>query len=358
MVMTVRDEARFLAANLIYHHALGVGRAYIFLDRCTDASGRIAGSFPWVVPFQIDRAGAARIDYVTDLHRAAMDHALELARREGIDWLLTVDADEFAFGAGLDNPPSPSGSLLRRGGLRRLLARVSAATEMVRLRPKEIVAADLGDDAPFWKQRYFQDYRPAGPALTREILDPLRGEVRQWQGLLGHPEGKSIVRTAAPVQSYGSHSWVRYQGRSSCRCPDWIPLQTEDLGFHYHFVVISLRHWQEKFRKLAHEPGKWPTGDPVSFPKQCWKDAATVMSGPERRNYYARWVAVPPDRLRELLREKVIAEEDTVEQVLRSSGALRAGKLCIPRTPRPRPMEQWSLPDDFWQPDPTAETRE
>lgn len=356
MVMTVRNEALFLQANLLYHHALGVERAYVFLDRCTDGSDQIANSLPWVVPIQLDAVDADRFDLVSDLHRACMCRSLELARREGMDWLLTLDADEFAFGDDVDSSSGQSDLVLRRGDLRRLLAEAGDSTEMIRLRPKEVVTVDLGDDAPFWKQRYHQDSKPGGEVLTRELFDPLRGDVRHWRGLLGHPEGKSIVRTSARVQSYGSHSWVRYQGRTNSKCPSWIPLQTEELGFHYHFVITSQRHWQDKFRKLAHEPEEWPGGTPVCFPKQCWKRAASVLSELECRQYYAQWVTVPHERVRELVREGVVTEEGTVEQVLRCVGALRSDELGVPVTSARRAIQRWSVPGDFWRDDSTGAT--
>src|SRR5215208_6610913 len=96
MALAIRDEERFLSANLAYHHALGVSRVYVFLDRCTDASQQIAQAFPWVRTIDDDVRSDDR-SLPTYLNRCARA-ALKLARAEGFDWLMGVGADEFAFG--------------------------------------------------------------------------------------------------------------------------------------------------------------------------------------------------------------------------------------------------------------------
>lgn len=64
MVMCIKNEERFLEANLHYHHALGVARAYIYLDNCTDRSLELVQSFPWAVPILISQTQMCRAGYV------------------------------------------------------------------------------------------------------------------------------------------------------------------------------------------------------------------------------------------------------------------------------------------------------
>src|SRR5262245_56411062 len=111
MVMCVRDEADFLPYHLAYHHALGVTRAYVFLDRCADATATVLGSCPWARAIDADRD--PDVESLPVYQQRCADRALEMARAEGIDWLMHLDADEFAWG---DNPAPGGGllSLLRR----------------------------------------------------------------------------------------------------------------------------------------------------------------------------------------------------------------------------------------------------
>ena len=340
MAMCVRNEAGLLPANLAYHRALGVRRAYVFLDRCTDGSEQIAAAFPWVHPIRLDPAQVEKLEYVPDLHRLCFDHALGLAREEGFDWLMVLDADEFAFAANPVIRTRRHNSDLIRGNLPAMLSRAAAGTEQIRLHPKELVPAGLADDAPFWKQCYFQD----GHSLTRDILDPLNGEVRNWSGMLAHDWGKSIVRTSSHVQSFGSHSWVPYQGRFLPQRPAMAPLKTEELGFHYHFVFTSRQHWYDKYRKLSHEPANWFFGGPVEFTKQCWKRAVSTLREDELERYYHRWVALPEPHLDQLAQMGVVQKEVCVEHVLREAGVLVNNHCNVPPAPKRNRIEEWDMP--------------
>ena len=323
MVMCIRDEERFLAANLAYHRALGVSRAYVFLDRCTDASPQIARSFPWVRAIPRDRAPDER--FMSRYQVGCLDLALQLAREEGFAWLLHVDADEFARGTDRWERLPGLSALRRRGrrgmagaagSLTTLLARVAPETELVVLRPWDAIPTPLPEGTPFWKLHYFQ----ARGVHARPLLDPTTGEVRRLTLPLGHDKGKSIVRTAADVRAASAHRWVRRDAIDGTGA-----LRTEWRGIHYHFVVVDARQWQEKYRKFAEYPSQWEKGAPVRFPKQAWKEASVAMSPAAARAYYDRWVAVRPrDLIRPLLLGRVV-HDSFVEDMLARLAATGAG---------------------------------
>ena len=298
MVLTVRDQERFLAANLAYHRAMGVSRAYVFLDRCTDASPRIAQSFPWVRTLDHDRRPD---DTFTRTYQSrCADMALELARTEGFEWLMFVDPDEFAFGQWL---PGRLRRLAERrpwrrkprpevvGSLPRMLERVGPTTEQVRMPPKEVVPTPLAEGEPFWKLHYFQDRG----VLERPILVPTTGEIRRLNRWIGYRRNaKSIVRTSADVRAADSHRWTRSQSIADAKTDD---IPTEYHGSVYHFVVVNAAHWREKYLKVADLPNHWLTGRPVQFPKQAWKEASLLLSEAEARAYYDRWIVFHPRQL-------------------------------------------------------------
>src|SRR5262245_58896022 len=100
-MMCARDEADTILEHLQYHRYLGVSRAYVFLDGGSDRSAEIIGRLPWVKA--IDRPRRAEVSHLTLHQIECAREALGLARREGFDWLLHIDPDEYAWG---DNPPS------------------------------------------------------------------------------------------------------------------------------------------------------------------------------------------------------------------------------------------------------------
>lgn len=291
LVLCVRDEAEFLAANLRYHHALGVSRAYVFLDRCRDESAEVASAFPWATVLRHDRPDDIRHlpIHLTD----CANRGLALARRDGMDWLLFLDADEFARGDGVD------------GQLPAMLADVSADTDQLVLPTREVAPEVVA--GPFWHLRHFQ----VSGIVRRPILDPHTGELRTLGKWIGHNQGKALARTRAALVAISSHRWGAAAGRA--------PVPTEQRGWHYHYVVTSGRHWHAKYRQLAEEPATWQGGKPVPFPKQCWKELAVRLSPAEADDYYRRWVAFSPRLCDEQVTQGLLTRDDFVRQVLSRS---------------------------------------
>jgi hypothetical protein len=292
MATCVRNEARFLPAFLAYYRALGVERAYVFLDRCTDASREILKRHDWVEAVEVDQEPGPTQLTVHQMRCA--DEALARARAEGYDWLLFVDVDEYAWG-GHELPPARPWwrrasersveALLREGSLRRLVAQANAATEMVVLKTAEVVPEADHVEKPFWTLRHVQ----VKHVLPRRMLDPTTGALRVLDRWIGHRLGKSLVRTAADVQAFDSHVWTRFQG---VPVPERLPIRTEERGWLLHYVVTDGRHWLNKYRQLAQEPDHWLRGQVVEFPKQAWKEASLTMDEAAARAYFDRWVAV------------------------------------------------------------------
>lgn len=339
LVMCIRNEERFLAANLAYHRSLGVKRAYIFLDRCTDASPEIARAFPWVEAIERDRDPADR--YMSAHQVKCLSEGLQMARRDGVDWLMHVDADEFACGDDRSEYARLATRLahgllpLRRrppetvGALPAMLARAAPATEMVVMRSKDVLPMCLPASAPFWKLRFFQ----LGGQISRSMLDPMTGQVRKLENRIGGYHGKSIVRVDADVAAASAHRWKR----RGLDLPDEknhaaaeASLRTEQRGFLYHYTVVSAAHWLEKHRKFAEYPSHWEKGTPVRFPKQAWKEASVRMSAAEAQAYFDEWIALPPHRLLWPLLRGHVAYETFVDDVLTR---VQDGSLPTARAP-------------------------
>ena len=291
LVTVIRNEACFLPAFLAYYRALGVARAFVYLDRCTDASCAILQQQDWVEAVVCDQApGPAQLT----LHQMqCANDALARARAGGFDWLLLVDADEYAWG-GVELPPArpwwrrtsraQADALRQQGSLIGLVAQAAPETEMIILRTAEVVPEPRHTGKPFWSLCYFQ----VEGVFRRPVLDPITGRVRPLERWMGHRLGKSLVRTRGDVQAFDSHMWTRNQ---RVPVPEPLPLVTETRGWLLHYVVTDGRHWRQKYRQLAHEPNRWLRGQPVDFPKQAWKEVSQTMDESAACAYFDRWVA-------------------------------------------------------------------
>jgi hypothetical protein len=180
---------------------------------------------------------------------------------------------------------------------------------LVHLMPREVLPERGLGHRPFWEQCYFQI---PGQVLYREITDPLTGELRALNKWAGHNIGKSILRTDVDAVPVYAHSWEGCSGNGEARS-----LVTEKLGFHYHFVFMGASLWREKYRKLAWEPDTWITGGTVPFPKQAWKEAASLQSEREAQRYYEESIAIDPSELERLTRAGIITRDTRLRDALR-----------------------------------------
>ncbi|AXS39879.1 glycosyltransferase family 2 protein [Breoghania sp. L-A4] len=308
LIMCVCNEAEVIADHLRYHHHQGVSKAYVFLDHCTDGTRDVLASFPWVDA--IEHSRPAECPGLPEHQKDCAAQALELARADGFEWLIHIDPDEYAWA---DN----AGATLReRGNLLTLLERARPDTELIHLRPKEVIPTREAGDRPFWHQVYFQE---RNQTFERDILDPTTGQIRRLEKWAGHRIGKSIVRTACDIEPRDAHSWIRRRQEH-----DTAPAQlvTESLGFHYHFVFMGPIRWLEKYRKLAWEPDTWITGNKVPFPKQAWKDASQVFSQRDAEEYYERWIVVDNDIVEQRVSAGCAVRETTVRDTMLSLNSI------------------------------------
>jgi len=311
MVLVVRDEAEKIATHLTYHHALGVDRAWVFVDRSGDATAELADAFPWVTVIRRDRTPEER--FLSTFQTGCMARGLELARAEGWRWLLHLDPDEFACGHSpaslrrwlrpLDRHPE------RHGGLGRLLERVAPGTEMVVLAPNDVLPTPRAPGAPF----HHLVFTLRRGAVARPMLDPVSGEVRRLDRPLGHDKGKALVRTEAPVEPASAHRWRPTDGRRE--------LRTEHRGFHFHYVVTDGEGWWRKYRRLAEYPAHWDSGHPVSFPKQTFKEAARTMGRDEAVAWFDRWLLWRRRDLLPALATGKVVYDPFVRQVVEGAGS-------------------------------------
>jgi hypothetical protein len=318
-VICVRDEEEFLADNLRYHHALGVTRAYVVLDRCTDRSPEIAKSLPWVRAIERDRSDDE--EYLPHYLANSITSVFEIAREEGFDWLLAVDADEFASGEslavgnawrsaglrhGFDSDPA------RCGNLPRMLSRIAEATEVVSMETVEIVPQRLRSGEGFRKNHFIQ-LRKRPSAIRRRMPDMPGGERQLRRCWFGHDQGKTLARTSADLRLHTTHEWKRTSGPDAERRD---VVRIERAGFHYHFNISGADQWLQKYRRMAEYPDHWPSGKKVRFPKQAWKLAAEHLSTDEARSYYRTWIAASPWELGRALALGRVAWDPYVDRVL------------------------------------------
>lgn len=307
MAATLREESRWLRLFLEWHFRAGADRAYLYLDGEDSETRQILEAYPrcTITPCTRDR----KAQHLTYFQADCMERALAQAREDGIDWLLFIDPDEFAWGADMNDP---SGAALDP-----LLSSVPAHIQQILLAPLEVIPLKSWAVRPFWEELYVMTEHN----VDREIPDPLTREPRLLNRWIGHRMGKALLRTSADaVVGHGPHSWT---GRRPDASSERLPLPTMRAGCHLHVPVLNGDQWKEKFSKFIDDGEVYPGGFIREFPKSSWVPASVEMDESACRDYVFRHVSLAEDRIREAEAAGLCARAYCFEQCMKAMNAER-----------------------------------
>jgi hypothetical protein len=294
--MTVRDEVALLRSNLLYHRHVGVERVYLYDDGSTDAtltsvsklsSVQIQASVP---PERFDGRG----DLVDDRKNAERQFtarqalnaadALDRARRDGLDWLLHLDADEVVC---LD--PLHAGA----GCLARLLEGLPAETEAVLFKPTLEVVQHRLDYADVLAEETL--FKAPDAKIERRLHDPYLDKYWTLRGSYGHDGGKSAVRLSVDARPESPHRFTARDGRE---------LQLVRKRGLLHYFAYSFADFLKRHAGLQDTPTFYGPWRRVERQKRLWRAMVndSRFSQQQLRDYYAGFVLFSADEVARLRR--------------------------------------------------------
>ena len=106
LVLTVKNEERLLRHNLLYHKAIGADHIFIYFDDTTDSGKESISDLDFVtINDSVAVEKYARLEYLEKFTSQAGEHhtarqclntfdAQQQCEKNGIDWLISLDADE------------------------------------------------------------------------------------------------------------------------------------------------------------------------------------------------------------------------------------------------------------------------
>ncbi len=276
---TVKDESRMLPAAIDYHLAAGCSRIYVFWDGTSDGSDLLLSAYPSVIArnsITPDEAADAPqwITKILPWWDVDMDvrkcinayYAARSAAREGIDWLISLDADELIW---MEND-----SPINQDSVVRQLCRVPDNIDQLLLPNLDSVATSGESKSPFsdcvyfmnrfpatefvwrssralliriggspelvaWYDYFFYQVRFAG-ALPRLMREPKSRRRIPAGYFLGYSSYKSFIRIATFSNfKFATHRWMR-----DVRAP-----RTMALGNVLHYDMPDAAYFAAKFRK-------------------------------------------------------------------------------------------------------------
>jgi amylosucrase len=254
IVTTIADVASSIDFFVRYHLSLGFKRLFIFLDAPCDQTQALLADYPQVTLILRDEllsqrwSDVASGEYRRLLPLSSLEVmarqelnmllALEMARSEGLDWLLHIDSDELFY---------PHDLTLGAHFLdleRRRIGNVSYLNYEAQVE-REGVAHPF-EDISLFKRNFFRSNLWVFNATQRELL-----QQHSWlppQFFNFYQNGKSAVRLDKTVQTNGVHFFKSAQDVHFCLNRGPVIL---------HFSCASVADVQQKYARLGNFPDTW-----------------------------------------------------------------------------------------------------
>jgi hypothetical protein len=311
-VTTLKASKAVTLAFVGYHLRIGVDHLYLYFDDPEDEAIPFLEEDERISCIRCDaqywaQQGLKRMDTVQKRQEINATHALQQARRRDVDWVVHIDSDELLY--------------CHKGTLRSLFNRVARDTDVLVFPVMEAAPQQMHYDHPFQGITFFK-YCPnvsiVDANYTMRFIDKVRLWVRtQWwkrrkqlatltrcthsnimgRYLLGHTEGKSAVRTSAPVARNAIH-------RPCSEAGEALQAAVAPSASVLHFDCQGFASWKSKWLRRVHREADF---DASRFAparrRQMQQIQAAVKQDSQRdlTDLYKRWYFIP-EREQRILR--------------------------------------------------------
>jgi len=295
LVITQKNEVAILNYNIEYHRHMGISHFYIFDDGSTDTSMNTVPDAEGIYKFhETDFLNIP--DEMESIRLKALDgnwmgrqilntyKALQLAKKQSVDWLFFIDADELVF-LGSEKEDS----------FRKVFSEIELDIDVVHFNTVFEVVQNRGScDNIFKSSTYFKtpEYHKSN---ERNILNPMLDEIVKLKGYFGHTRGKQAARVKSNLLPKSSHSFKKRNG-------DNPKIMTLGQILHYHGCSFNEFIKQNSIRHPSHFIyGK----DVPYYPKLFWRNLVldSGMTTSELRTYYEQWIMFSDEEIARLLVE-------------------------------------------------------
>ena len=341
LTYTVKNESRLLPSAIEYHLAAGCSRIYLFWDNTTDNAPELVAKYPQVIarksfrPEELENPPAwlAAIFHAweidLDVRKIANTYYATLdAAKDGIEWMINVDADELIL--------MNRDEAVLENHIPKYLAAVSDNIDQLLLHNLEAVPTAAESANPFldcvyflnrfpvtetiwrysraallrlsrspkliaWYDWLFYEVRFAG-ALQRMMRDPATNRRIPGTYFLGYSSYKSFMRAARAADfNFATHGWKRY-----LKTP-----RTVRTGNVLHYDMLDYRYFAAKFRQRPPERGLFYLRTVLSI-------VARDRSLDQVKEFFETYIAIrDPQRIARLKRKGILAEIQSPSNLIR-----------------------------------------
>ncbi|WP_313113736.1 glycosyltransferase family 2 protein [Aequorivita sediminis] len=276
LVITVKNEVRLLRNNLLYHKVIGVDKVFVYFDNTTDSGRESVADLDFV---QTSNSVAAdkyvSLPYLKKFTSQAAQHhtarqclntydAQQKCKEEGIDWLISIDADELICT-----------DLQKQSDLKSFFNTIPKGTELVDFTTLEVLQQKESYTNVFAEESNFKVNKQV---FYLPIRNPFTKSKQKFPWWYGHTMGKSAVCVGANLIPHNVHRYKHIDGTSPKRV-------VKGNVLHYH--AYDAEDFIKKFTNFSDRPDVFLSGNKVEDLKLLLRDVVN-RSGMSRREleYY------------------------------------------------------------------------
>ena len=277
LVLTVKNEARLLRRNLLYHKAIGVDRVFVYFDNTTDNGKESIEDLDFVrtsksVPIEkyVHLAYLKKFTTQREEHHTARQclntfDAQQQCKEENIDWLISLDADELIC-SDFRNPSD----------LKSFFLKIDEGIEEVKFQVLEVLQRKKSYENVFAEETLFKSNINA---FSKSLYNPFKRSKQEFFWWYGQGVGKGAIRVSSDLIPYNVHHYQKVDGN--------IPLRIEK-GNVLHYHAYDSEDFIKKFTNFNNHPDKFLSGTKVESIKLLLRDVVNSSGLDEKQleNYF------------------------------------------------------------------------
>lgn len=265
LVLTVKNEARLLRQNLLYHLAIGVEKIFVYFDGTTDDGKEQIDDLPNVViQDSVSAKKYVHLPYLEKFWSNAQKHhtarqclntfdALKQCEALGFEWLISLDADEVLV-------PDIS----NEKDIRHFFSKIPEATDIVRFKTFEVIGRKevyqnvIAEETWFKTQKNFKSHFDN---IFIKIENPYSGKNIRSSFWLGHTMGKSAIRTKRNIIPKNVHRYSTISGTSPT---------IANKGYLLHYHLYDFPDFVKKYENFKNRATTYLSGNNIDSLKSLW----------------------------------------------------------------------------------------
>lgn len=282
VVLTVKNEARLLRDNVLYHHAIGVDKVFVYFDNTTDDGKDTVSDLPFVnIQDSVPAEKYTHFKYLDKFTSQAEAHhtarqclntfdAMQSCKVLGIDWLISIDADEL-IGTDLD----------AISNLKTFFKGIPSSVDVVNFKVYEVLQRQLNYKNVFAEETLFKSQRSfkrRHERLFKYVYNPFTGKHLKFSFWYGQHLGKGAIRLNTNVIPHNVHRYKRINGKAAIL----------EAGFVLHYHAFDAVDFIKKFTNFRNHPNTFLSGNTVESLKLLLRDVVNTsgLSNDELKDYF------------------------------------------------------------------------